>query len=88
LNGKALALNFMGEPNEALIYLDKALGISPNNTEILTSKGLVLNSLARYSDALRIFNKILTIEPNNFYAFNLRMKLQEQNATLPMNRNK
>ena len=53
---------------EALIYLDKILIISPNDVEILIRKGKSCEILGKTERAIEYFNRILSIQPSNVHA--------------------
>ena len=55
----------LGLYNEALIYYDEALLISPDLASLLNNKGVTLQWLANYPESLEYFQKALAIEPNN-----------------------
>jgi len=50
---------------EALIYLDKILIISPNDIEILIRKGKSCEALGKTEHAIECFNHILSIQSSN-----------------------
>ena len=60
-------LNFLNEENyeEALMYLDKAIDMEPNNLEYLNSKAICLYNLNSVDESIEYFDKVLEINPNN-----------------------
>lgn len=60
-------LNFLNEENyeEALMYLDKAIDMEPNNLEYLNSKAICLYNLNSVDESIEYFDKVLEINPDN-----------------------
>ena len=60
-------LNFLNEENydEALMYLDKAIDMEPDNPEYLNSKAICLYNLNFVDEAIEYFDKILEINPDD-----------------------
>ena len=54
--------------DEAIIYFDKAIGIKPNNPDLLNLKGISLIKLEKYSHASSVYDEILEIDPKNTVA--------------------
>ena len=50
---------------EALLYLNKALEISPNNTEVLYTIGIVYESINNSDKALEYFERVIELDPHN-----------------------
>ena len=53
---------------EALLYFDNALKLSPLATQLLKYKADSLQKLTRYEDAIQSYNKVLDTEPQNIEA--------------------
>ncbi len=53
-----------GKYNEALINIDKALKLAPNNAMAWEQKGKTLEKLSRYKEAYDAYNKAIEIKPN------------------------
>jgi Flp pilus assembly protein TadD len=70
-----MALGILGKYGDALASIDKVLAIEPNNTSALTVKALTLYSAGNSTGARGLLDKILEIEPENFFAFSLRMRI-------------
>jgi len=64
LQGKALALQWLGNNEDAINYFDKALEIDQKNIFLLYSKGFALEGLGRYEEAISYYDKALEIDPN------------------------
>ncbi len=61
---KALCLNDLGRPHEALEVLDKVGTLRPGNDSfILIGKGYALMGLGRYHESLKFFDEALRIRP-------------------------
>ncbi len=67
---KALALNGLGKYENALEFIDIALGLNTNSSEIFDTKGEILLNLKKYSEASECFKKSLGIDANNIDAMN------------------
>ena len=72
---KGTALGVLGKYSDSLRIVNKALALDPNNTAALTVKALTLYSAGNTTEAKGYLDKVLEIEPNNFFAFSLRMKI-------------
>ena len=68
LHKKALKFQKDGDQEEAMIQLDKALEIEPDNAELLYDKAISLQMLLRFDDAIEYYNKSLGIDSGNFGA--------------------
>jgi tetratricopeptide (TPR) repeat protein len=51
--------------DNAIVFYDKALEISPNNVDILNNKGLALSAIGRNEEAIECYDKAIEIEPQN-----------------------
>jgi len=60
----AMALRQLGRSSDALVRLDQALAIQPDNFENLNSRGMVLNDLGRYAEAVGSFEKAVAVKPD------------------------
>jgi tetratricopeptide (TPR) repeat protein len=58
------------KPAAAIVYLDKALAIDPNNEIALSSKGNALDNLGNHTGAIQYYDKALAIDPNDKIALN------------------
>lgn len=54
-----------GKYIEALLNLDKALKLAPNNATAWERKGMTLEKLGRYKEAYDAYNKAIEIKPND-----------------------
>jgi tetratricopeptide (TPR) repeat protein len=63
--GRALAKNQLGEYNEALDDIEKALNLKDDDPEIFIISGEIRTSKKDYGGALVNFNTALTMEPNS-----------------------
>ncbi len=62
----------MGAYDRALIFLDKAAGLDPDNPQILNDRGIALYNVGRADEARTAFESILAKAPGDFRArFNL-----------------
>ena len=68
LTNKAVALDRLGNYTGAILYIDKALAIQPNDTYALTGKGTALGRLGNYTGAILYIDKALAIDPHYVYA--------------------
>jgi len=62
LNGKAIVLDFVGNPEEAISYYDKVLEIDSKNIDAILGKGLALDKLGKHEEAILYFEKALETE--------------------------
>jgi tetratricopeptide (TPR) repeat protein len=58
---KGLALDGLGQYEEAISYYDKVLAIDPNNIFALGNKGLGLSNLGRDQEAIEYYDKVLAM---------------------------
>jgi len=66
---KAVILNSLGRFDEAIVYLDKAMSIDPNNVRALINKGRSLSQLHRFEEAISNYDRALRIDPQNTDAY-------------------
>lgn len=74
LNNKGLALELLGDYNNAIVWFDKALKIDPSYVKALNNKGKALKVLGKYTEAIKYFDKVLKINPNYERAINNKSK--------------
>jgi tetratricopeptide (TPR) repeat protein len=55
---------------DALMFLNRSLDITPNNIEVLLNKGFILEKIDEVDESNIIYDEILTIDPNNKFALN------------------
>jgi protein O-mannosyl-transferase len=67
-----VALADVGQKEEALPHLQRALTLKPDHPETLNSLGNVLNQLGRSSEALPLINRALELQPKFAAAHNTR----------------
>lgn len=60
----------LGRVDDALMFLNKALEITPKNIEALLNKGFILEKIDELNESNDCYNAILKIEPNNKFALN------------------
>jgi len=58
-------LTYTGRPDEALVYLDKALELDSNYVSALVNKGVALARMGMLREALEYFDRATRLEPNN-----------------------
>lgn len=60
-------LNFLNEENyeEALMYLDKAIDMEPDNPKYINSKAICLYNLNLVDESIEYFDKVLEINPDD-----------------------
>jgi adenylate cyclase len=64
----ALALNYMGEPAQALVAVEKAMSLDPLHRDFyLTQEGVAYLGLERYEDALGAFKRLVALYPGIFW---------------------
>ena len=72
---KALALWKNGKytnPNQALVFLNKAVGKDPKFANIYSNRGNAYRDLKQYLKALNDYNKAISLDPANIKAYNNR----------------
>ena len=60
-----------GNTNNAIIYLNEAIEIEPNDARFYISRGC-LKGTESHEDAIEDYTKAIEIEPNNVFAYRLR----------------
>ena len=60
-----------GNYNSAIIYLNKAIEIDPNDCRFYISRGTI-KAKENNEDAIEDYTKVIEIDPNNVFAFRLR----------------
>ncbi len=68
--GKGASLLLLGQYEEALRAIDKALDLNPRNEVAWLNKGNALTRMGRLADALRCFNAAITVNPTYEVAWN------------------
>ena len=63
LNGKAFTLAKLGKNEEALILIEKALKLDPNEYSLSTA-GFIMYNLGKYDEARSYYDKALKLNPN------------------------
>ena len=75
---RAVSLHLDGKPKEALKELDTAVGIAPNNPEILAARAHVLCELENWTEATVSYAKLVELSPRNGAAmYNLAVCLEK-----------
>jgi tetratricopeptide (TPR) repeat protein len=69
---RGAALYDRGDYDGALLALDRALSLSPNDEYSLYERGLTYLGKADFARAIADFNAVLKLQPNNWGAFDLR----------------
>ena len=64
LISQARVLNRNNNPQEALIRIESAIQLNPNNANAWLSKGLILRSIGRDYEAIAAFGKALDLQPD------------------------
>lgn len=59
----AYAMECLGRPQDALLYLDRLIELAPDNAAAVGNRGNVLTKLNRFDDALRDYQQAQRIEP-------------------------
>ena len=60
-----------GNTNNAIIYLNEAIEIEPNDARFYISRG-TFKGKENYADAIEDYTKAIEIEPNSVFAYRLR----------------
>ena len=60
-----------GNTNNAIVYLNEAIEIEPNDARFYISRG-TFRGKENYEDAIEDYTKAIEIEPNNVFAYRLR----------------
>jgi eukaryotic-like serine/threonine-protein kinase len=64
LLAQALILNRNNKPQEALVKVEEAIKLDPNNADAWGAKGLLLRSMGRENEAIAAFSKAIELRPN------------------------
>lgn len=56
--------------DDALMFLDKSLEITPKNNEVLLNKGFILEKIDKVDESTTCYNAVLEIDPKNKFALN------------------
>jgi serine/threonine protein kinase len=64
LLAQALILNRNNKPQEALLKVEEAIKLDPNNVDAWRAKGLLLRSMGRENEAIAAFSKAMELRPN------------------------
>ena len=56
----------LGDANEAVNYIDKAIAKNPNNASLLTAKGSMLEKLDRIEEAIEVYKKSIELDETQF----------------------
>lgn len=65
LHYKALALSWLGQPEQSILLLNRALELDPTNSSIWTDKGRIHLDLQEIELALVCYDKVLELDPSN-----------------------
>lgn len=76
---KAEVYEAMDEHDNALIYINRALNMDPDDPELLNSKASILGHLGQFDEAIAIFNDFLENNPGDIMSY-----LQRANFYLQM----
>lgn len=60
----------LGRNDDALMFLEKSLEITPNNAEALLNKGFILEKIDEIEESMKCYDRILEIDPKNKFALN------------------
>lgn len=79
-----LSYSLVGQPEKALDYFDRALGLNPRYFEALVHRGIVLNELGRRGEADEAFRRASTANPESAdgLPWNVVAQLANQHAEL------
>ena len=69
-NNKGIALENLGQYEEAIKAYDKALLVEPEFSFVWNNKGRILHELGQYEEAIKAFDKALLIDPEYSNAWN------------------
>ena len=78
LTARAIVLQRLGQPKDALETFEEILKLRPHNPETLFNKGVVLQSLGRMTDALAAYEDALRWSPSHCEALTNRGALLER----------
>src|SRR2546425_2604233 len=79
-----LSYSLVGQQDQALAQLDRALGLNPHYVEALVHRAIVLNELGREAEADAAFRRAAQVggEPRQGFAAHVAAKLANQHAAL------
>jgi len=79
-----LCYSLVGQQDQALAQLDRALGLNPHYVEALVHRAIVLNELGREAEADAAFRRAAQVggEPRQGFAAHVASKLANQHAAL------
>ena len=79
-----LSYTLVGQPEQALLQLDRALALNPRYIEALVHRAIVLNELGREAEADAAFRRAAQVggEPRQGFAAHVAAKLANQHAHL------
>src|SRR5690348_6738798 len=79
-----LSYTLVGQPDQALVQLDRALALNPQYIEALVHRAIVLNELGREAEADAAFRRAAQVggEPRQGFAAHIAAKLANQHAHL------
>lgn len=69
LNQRSVALTGLGQYEDALASINRAVGMAPNDAEAHNHRGVILWYLERYEDALAANQTALDLAPDNVWAW-------------------
>jgi len=72
LTNMGVALNNLGRPDEALLYLQKAVGVNPKDPASHINIGFHYLRKEEFADAIPHFDKAIDLKPNAALAYNNR----------------
>jgi tetratricopeptide (TPR) repeat protein len=65
----AVAMNYMAEPAQALVSVEKAMRLDPGGPDrYLVQEGLAYQGMGRYEDSITACKRFLTLHPDFFWA--------------------
>ena len=60
------------DPQQAIIWLDKAIAVNPQNSDIHGNRGMALAALTRHAEAIESYDRALALEPEYVESWNNR----------------
>lgn len=70
--------NIQEKPEDALVYLNKALDIRPKYADALNYKAFILYKARRYDEAVEVYQKLIKEKPAHFNAFGILGEIYEE----------
>lgn len=64
--------------NDAILYLNKALKITPKHTDALNYKGFILFKEKRFDEAIEVYQVLIKEKPAHFNAFGIMGEIHEE----------